>query len=216
MRSREMNLESVIEGICVKRQAVARDQSLLVGVSGIDASGKGFVTAKLSDKLGFKGFNVAVINSDGWLNLPRVRFADTDHGLHFYENALRLDEMFERLILPLKQNRLIDITTDLAEETATEFREHNYLFHDIEIILLEGIFLFKKPYADLFDLRIWVDCSFETAMIRAIKRAQEGLTTDKTTAAYDTIYFPAQRLHFLLDSPQSASDLILQNDEKAA
>lgn len=208
-----MELRDLTNAILSKRCEIPITESLLVGISGMDASGKGFITSKLAEQL--SAFKVAVVNADGWLNLPHVRFSDEDHGRHFYENALRLDAMFKRLILPLKQSRSINITADLAEETATEFREHNYLFDDIDIILLEGIFLFKKPYADLFDLRIWVDCSFETALSRAIVRSQEGLPTEETIAAYSTIYFPAQRLHFWLDSPREVSDLILQNDEKA-
>lgn len=200
--------------IIVKRRECNPARALLVGISGIDASGKGFVVSNLVELLA--QFNVAVINADGWLNLPHVRFGDADHGRHFYENALRLDEMFERLILPLKQNRSINITTDFTEETATEFRPHNYVFDNIDIILLEGIFIFKRQYADLFDLKIWIECRLETATSRAIARSQEGLTKDETIAAYERIYFPAQRLHFRLDSPQTASDLIFQNDVNAA
>lgn len=198
--------------IIVKRRECNPACALLVGISGIDASGKGFVVSRLAEQLA--DFNVAVISVDGWLNLPHVRFSDADHGRHFYENALRLDDMFERLILPLRRNRSINITANFAEETVAEFRPHNYLFDNIDIILLEGIFLFKKPYADLFDLKIWVDCDFGTAMRRAIARSQEGLTKEETIAAYERIYFPAQRLHFRLDSPQAASDLIFQNDNK--
>lgn len=207
----------LINAILSKRKQIPVEQSLLVGISGIDASGKGLVANKLAERL--SAFSVAVINADGWLNLPHVRFsrhADADHDRHFYENALRLDEMFERLILPLKQNRSINLTADYAEETATEFRAHSYVFDDIDIILLEGIFIFKPSYVDYFDLKVWVECSFETAMKRAITRSQEGLTEAETITAYESIYFPAQRLHFRLDSPQTASDLILQNDEKAA
>lgn len=189
---------------------------MLVGISGIDACGKGYVTAKLSQELELKGFSVAVINADGWLNLPHVRFGDRAHGVHFYENALRLDEMFEQLILPLRLNRSIDITADFVDETATEFRPHKYIFQNIDIVLIEGIFLFKKPYGDNFDLKIWIDCSVEAAMTRAVARSQEGLPPDQTIAAYEKIYFPAQRLHFERDLPLAAADLIVQNEKETA
>lgn len=212
-----MNVDELTNRIAQLRSKIPKRQAALVGISGIDASGKGFVTKKLAEQL--PGFKIAVINADGWLNLPNVRFtqsAGANHGRHFYENALRLDEMFERLILPLKQNRSISITADFAEETAVEFRPHHYDFRDIDIILLEGIFLFKPEYLDYFDLKIWVECSFETAMGRAIERSQEGMTADETVTTYEAIYFPAQRLHFRLDSPREVSDLILQNDEKVS
>lgn len=204
-----MELRDLTNAIRSKRCEISVTESLLVGISGIDAGGKGHVASRLADEL--RDVNVGVINVDGWLNLPHVRFSDEDHGHHFYENALRLDEMFERLILPLKQKRSINITADLAEETATEFRPHNYVFDDIDIILLEGIFLFKRQYADLFDLKIWVECSFETAMKRAVARSQEGLSSIETIAAYEKIYFPAQRIHNELDSPKFTSDIIFLN-----
>jgi uridine kinase len=212
-------IRELVSSISSRCHKLNRSRALLVGMSGIDASGKGFVSKELADLLETKNLTVAQINADGWLNLPHVRFSQhrhVDHGHHFYENALRLDEMFERLILPLKQNRSINLTADFAEETAADFRPHNYVFNDIDIILLEGIFLFKPSYVDYFDLKVWVECGFETAMKRAIRRSQEGLTEVETVTAYESIYFPAQRLHFLLDSPQRASDLILQNDEKPA
>lgn len=204
-----MELRDLTNAIRSKRCEISVTESLLVGISGIDAGGKGHVASRLADEL--RDVNVGVINVDGWLNLPHVRFSDEDHGHHFYENALRLDEMFERLILPLKQSRSINITADLAEETATEFRPHNYVFDDIDIILLEGIFLFKRQYADLFDLKIWVECSFETAMKRAVARSQEGLSSIETIAAYEKIYFPAQRIHNELDSPKFTADIIFLN-----
>lgn len=195
--------------VVAARREIDASLALLVGISGIDASGKGLVTSKLAEQLG--GLNVAVIGVDRWLNLPHVRFGDADHARHFYGNALRLDDMFERLILPLRYNRSINIMADCAEETADEFRSHNYKFDDIDLILLEGIFLFKKPYVDHIDLTIWVDCSFETALKRAIDRSQEGLSPDETIAAYEKIYFPAQRFHNDLDSPQLSADIIFSN-----
>lgn len=186
-------------------------KSLLVGISGIDASGKGYVTAKLSVSLTTRGINIAVINIDGWLNLPSVRFDPADLAGNFYRRGIRMEEMFRRLLLPLKDGRSIYLEADHADETATEYRKHIYDFRDIDVILLEGIFLFKREYASVHDLRIWIDCDFDTALRRAIARSQEGLSPDATADAYRTIYFPAQRLHFRIDRPRNTADLIYSN-----
>ena len=77
---------------------------------------------------------------------------------------------------------------------------------------MEGIFLFKQAYRSLFDLAIWVDCSFPTALARALERSQEGLPPARTIAAYGTTYFPAQVIHFNQDNPRAAADLIYDND----
>lgn len=122
--------------------------------------------------------------------------------------------MFETLILPLKQNRGIDLRMDYTEETATSYREHRYQFQETDVILLEGIFLLKQSFRHHFELACWVECSFETALARAIKRCQEGLPPRETIHAFTTIYFPAQRIHFARDAPQSSADLILPNENE--
>ncbi len=206
-------MNKIVSGILSKRLKVPIEQSLLVGISGIDAGGKSFIAAKLTEAIRLKGFNVATINIDGWLNLPPVRFDKTNAAENFYENAIRFDEMFEKLILPLKINRSIKLIADLTEETATEYRKHEYFYENVEILLLEGIFLFKKEFRELFDLKIWVECPFEIALQRAIARSQEGLSTEETIKSYKTIYFPAQKIHFARDFPQTFADLVYNNDK---
>jgi uridine kinase len=67
-------------------------------------------------------------------------------------------------------------------------------------------------FVDHFDFKIWIDCSFKTALERAVTRSQEGLSATQTIKAYNDIYFPAQRIHFEKDTPQKAADLIVAND----
>jgi uridine kinase len=76
---------------------------------------------------------------------------------------------------------------------------------------LEGIYLLKRAFRSHYDLAFWVECPFETALIRALRRGQEGLPPDETIRACQTIYFPAQYIHFALDAPQSSADAIVNN-----
>jgi len=187
------------------------EQALLAGISGIDASGKGHITGRLAELL-MPTLNVAVISVDGWLNLPHIRFSENDPGRHFYHHALRLGEMFDRLVLPLKRDRRIDLTYDHTDETADASRPELIVLNDIDIILLEGIFLFQPHYLSYFDVTVWIECSFETALERAISRSQERLSPEETIKAYETIYFPAQRVHIETDRPQTNAEITLSNN----
>jgi uridine kinase len=162
------------------------------------------------------GANAAGINIDGWLNLPHVRFGKKRPEEHFYRSAIRFDEMFERLVLPLKANRTYRVEFDFAEETATSFRRQTYDFRDVDVAVVEGIFLLKIEHRKHFDLSFWVDCTFETAMERALSRRQEALSDEETRRAYETIYFPAQRIHFTRDNPRKAAGAIVRNDWRLA
>lgn len=208
-----INPDAAVEMIVAEWKAKSDRQALLVAISGIDGSGKGYIAAKIAEQLTQKDLRVATVNIDGWLNLPHLRFSVSHPAEQFYHYAFRFDELFAQLIMPLRDRRSIDLEIDFTEETAMDYRRHRYQFHAIDIILLEGIFLLRRSLQPNYDVSFWIDCRFETALKRAIARSQEGLSLADTTAAYETIYFPAQRLHFAQDQPRSAATAIIHNDE---
>lgn len=204
----------VLEMIVAARRRVGANRSVLVAITGIDASGKGHIAAQLAGALATGGTRVAVLSVDGWLNLPRKRFDKARPAEHFYRHALRLDEMFSQLVLPLRDRRSIDVEAEFAEETATEYRRHRYELDDVDVVLLEGIFLLKRAFQRHHDLSFWIECTFETALERALARKQEGLSDDETREAYRTIYFPAQEIHLARDEPRSAATAVLVSDPR--
>jgi uridine kinase len=206
------DLDEVTRQIVKRRATVPETRCVVVGVSGIDGCGKGYIASQLEARLALHGVTPAILNVDGWLNLPERRFNQSDPAENFYQNAIRFDQFFMDLIMPLRERRSIHLIADFTEETASQYRKHTYNFTAVSVIVVEGIFLFKRQYRTHFDLAIWIDCSFPTALARAIDRAQEGLSPAKTIAAYETIYFPAQRIHLSRDNPRENADLIFEND----
>jgi uridine kinase len=206
-----MELDQVKEHILAMRNKMPVQRAMLTGISGIDAAGKGYIASQLANRLSGE-LKVAVINADGWLDLPSVRFAGPDPALSFYGNGFRFDEMFDELVIPLRNTRKVDLVADHLAETAISFIPYHYTFDDIDVILLEGIFLFRPAYVDRFDLRIWIECTSDKALERAIERSQEGLESEETIRAYERIYFPAQALHFNLDRPKDAADIVVDNN----
>ena len=206
------SIDEVVRKILERRANIPITRCLLVGISGIDGCGKGYVARQLEACLALHGVIPAIVNVDGWLNLPERRFDQSYPAENFYENAIRFDQFFTQLVIPLRDRRNVHLVADFTEETASQYRKHTYDFKDVSVILVEGIFLFKREYRTHFDLAIWVDCSFPTALARAIDRAQEGLSAAKTIAAYETVYFPAQRIHLNHDNPRENADLIFEND----
>jgi uridine kinase len=172
------------------------------------------VTARLAEALEAAGLRVAVTNVDGWLRLPDERFDPANPAENFYRNAIRFEEMFERLILPLRDRRSIHWEADFTDETDLSYRKHTYAWEDVDVILLEGIYLLRRDLLGPYDWTIWIDCTFESALERAVARNQEGLGPEATIRAYRTIYFPAQEIHFERDGPREAADLVVVNDPR--
>lgn len=207
-----IGIDQINRAILERRAAIPDTRSLIVGVSGIDGCGKGYLAAQLQARLALHGVTPALLNVDGWLNLPEKRFDPVAPAENFYMNAIRFDQFFSELVVPLRDRRSISLVMNFVEETASQYRKYTYEFKDVSVVLVEGIFLFKPQYRKYFDLAIWIDCSFSTALARAIDRAQEGLSPANTIAAYETIYFPAQRIHLSKDKPRENADLIFEND----
>ena len=109
-------LQSVVDEILHARSLIPSQRSVLTAITGIDGSGKGYVTARIVDALQTKGVRAAAINIDGWLNLPNRRFDARNPAEHFYLHAIRFQEMFAQLILPLQDHRPLRIVADYAEE----------------------------------------------------------------------------------------------------
>jgi uridine kinase len=209
-----VDINTTVERIFARRSRVPAQESMLVALSGIDASGKGYLTERIVAALQENDMSAININMDGWLNLPSRRFNREHPAEHFYHHAVRFEEMFDQLILPLKKERSICVEADLVQETSIDYYRHTYNYQDVDVIILEGIFLLKQAFQKFYDLSIWVECSFETALERALQRGQEGLPLAETIWAYENIYFPAQRIHFSLDDPRMAADEILINDPR--
>ena len=133
------------------RRQLRSDRALLVAISGIDSSGKGYCSELMKQNLEGAGFKTALIHADGWLNLPNIRFGTPNPARHFYEHAFRFDEMFRSLLVPLRDRRSVSLTFDFAEETATDYRKEQVAYNDIDIVLVECIFLLKKDLRSQYD-----------------------------------------------------------------
>jgi uridine kinase len=209
-------IEAALEEIVAARRRVPTSRSVLAAVSGIDGSGKGFVSAEIVRALEARGYRVAGINIDGWLNLPQVRFSEENPAEHFYRHAIRFEALFSELLIPLRDRRSVRVESDFAEETATTYRKELWAFDDVDVIVVEGIYLLKRELRSHHDVSFWIDCSFATALERALARGQEGLPPEDTIRAYRTIYFPAQEIHFTSDEPRAAATAVIPNDPRLA
>lgn len=204
-------MQELIETITSKRGDIPADKSMLVAVSGIDGSGKGYITNKLVAALNRQGVRAVSINIDPWLTLPEQRFNAENPGEYFYHHAFVFEDLFQQLVLPLQQQRSLYLETTLTGQFGTPFTQV-YDFQDVDVIVLEGIFLLKRSLIPYYDFKVWIECSFETALKRALQRNQENLSPEEIIRDYDTIYFAAQKFHFAVDSPKLKADYIYPND----
>jgi uridine kinase len=187
------------------------DEAALVAITGIDGSGKGWLAAQVARALEAKGVRTGVIGIEPWQNPRTVRLSEAHPGPHFLEHAIRWDALFGSLIDPLRRARSIQISARLIDTAADRHFLQFYEFRDIDVILLEGIFLLKRELRERYDQAWWIDCPPDAAHRRAVERGQGHRSPEQAMADYERIYLPAQRYHLAVDSPVAAADGIFLN-----
>ncbi len=206
------NLENLFQNVLLAKSRHRTKRLFTVAISGIDASGKGYISKQLQRRYECEGYRIANINIDPWQNPLPVRLKRENPAENVYENIFRWNGFFEQLIFPLQKNKSICLETKGIQTEADIYFPLVYDLMDIDILLVEGIFLFKKKYLAIYDYRIWVECSFQTGLKRAIARNSEKLTEEQLTHDYNTYYYPAQLYHFKKDDPVANADIIFLNE----
>ncbi len=158
----------------------------VVAVSGIDGAGKGWLCDQLVAAPALAAARITVVRVDDWRTEPAERFAGPDWGRRFYERSYRWDEMRANALEPARRGA--------------------------DLVLFDGIFALTNERRGWFDLSVWVERSFETALSRALQRNQEGLSPEALRDEYERVYWPAQRLHMERDRPAEHADWVFEND----
>jgi uridine kinase len=209
--SLRLALRTVAHAICAAAPGV-RPRALLVALSGIDGSGKSSLAIRLAARLETQGLRVALIGIDPWQHPQTVRFGSKDPGRHFYAHAIRFEALFAELLQPLAASRSIHLQTPGIRTARDVYEPLEYRFDDVDVVLLEGILLLQPRFAPCYDLTLWVECSFATALRRALARNVERLPVARLRSDYARIYHAAQRHHLLADEPRQRADYIIPND----
>jgi uridine kinase len=185
----------------------------IIAISGIEGGGKRSLTEKVAKALQLEGISVAIVHTDDWEACEKVRFNVMNSPEEYYLNAYRLDEMVEQLILPLKL--FGSVKTFVQLEDVLNPRRVDYNFENIEIILIEGVYLLQSAYLELYDYSIWVKSDFDAAFERlkgplffGIEQSQQALVN-----LFEGLIKPAAQYHIFVDDPQEKADSVYIEQE---
>ncbi|KMP29740.1 MULTISPECIES: uridine kinase family protein [Bacillus] len=157
-----MGLNKILEQIRVK----SVEQSLLIiGIDGCGGAGK----STLANKIKSKFSTVTIVHMDDFY-LPSAQIVNE----HPTNKSVGADFDWKRLLQevldPISKGvegcyKRYDWETDSLAET------HNV--PAIGIVIIEGVYATRQELAEMYDLKIWVNCPRETRIKRGIARDGE-------------------------------------------
>lgn len=183
----------------------------IIAISGIEGGGKRALSEKIANALTLEGVRVAVIHTDDWEAAESVRFNVMNSPEEYYLNAYRFDEMFEQLVLPLKL--FGSIKTSVTLDDVSNPRTVEYNFQDIEIIIIEGVYLLQESYLDLYDYTCWVESDYDAAFARLVGQSNVEQSQQALVNLFELLIKPAGQYHISTDDPQSNAKSIYIEQE---
>ncbi len=185
------------------------NRPFVVGITGIDSSGKTEFTGALAGYLAARNRRVQVINLDDFHNPREVRYAGDDPADNYYRRSFNIQAVIDNLLAPLRAKGRHSVTLKLLDLATNYYtNERKYSFDPDTIVLFEGVFLFREELARYLDLKIFLDIPFEESKDRAKARDPE-----EVYSKYDDKYLPAQARYLEEYPPQKVGDIIIDNTD---
>ncbi|MES9515127.1 uridine kinase [Rhodococcus erythropolis] len=186
----------------------------VVGLSGIEASGKSTIADELADGISTSGHDVVTIHGDEFSTAKAVRNNNPDAVRGYLEDAYDYSILSSRVLVPLRSAEVSDISYVSTDPETDESVVTKARVPDRAIVLVEGVLLFRGLMRDQFDLRIWVETSFDESLRRAKVRPRDVSyygTAEAIVSRYESRFHPAQRIHLRDDRPQLTSHVIVRS-----
>lgn len=158
-----MELNKILERIQVKS---TEQLLLIIGIDGCGGAGK----STLANKIKSKFSTVAIVHMDDFY-LPSSQIVNE----HPTNKSIGADFDWKRLLQevldPISNGiegcyKRYDWETDSLAETHT--------VPAIGIVIIEGVYATRQELAEMYDLKIWVNCPRETRIKRGIARDGEA------------------------------------------
>ena len=192
-----------------------RGEILRVAVDGIDCAGKTMLADELMPLVEDRGRPVIRASLDGFHNSSHVRYArgrESPEG--YYLDSFNYQGLVDKLLLPLSQggdHRYIEAIFDYRKDEPVELQPKEA---DPEaVLLLDGVFLLRPELLSFWDLKIFLDISYEESMKRAIVR--NGGVGSKVEDLYLRRYIPGQKLYMIHSAPKRKTDILIDNNVPA-
>jgi uridine kinase len=192
------------------------DSPLRVGIDGIDAAGKTHLANELASLLTQSGRTVILASIDGFHNPKHVRYQRGPYSPegYYYDsfNYEILKEVFLNPLEPGGNRKYRAAVFDFKTDSETQNKE--LMAGDTDILIFEGVFLFRPELVQYWDFKIYVDIDFQTSIDRALVRDIDLLGDRREILKrYQERYIQGQQIYLESVKPITIADMIIDNND---
>ncbi len=183
-----------------------------VGIDGVDGAGKTYLADELADAISDR--NVIRASIDGFHHPKEHRYQKGRLSAEgYYKDSFNNQALIDSLLEPLGpsgnleyRKAVFDYRTDSIVDAPLEQAKSN------DVLIVDGVFLFRPELQDYWDIKIFVDVPFEVTIPRAIERYADG-DEEETRKHYRERYVPGQEIYFRESFPKEKADIVIENED---
>ena len=201
----------IFEKILAEIKTKKNDKAFVVGISGIDTSGKTKFAEALRKFLISKNYRVQTINLDDFHNPKKVRYSGDNQADNYYNKSFNIKTIVEKLLIPIHQKSIFSAKLTLLNLHTDKYEiEKEFSFDQDTIVIFEGVFLFRKELSPYIDYKVFIEVPFEESKHRAEVR-DVPIYGEEVLKKYDEKYLPAQKKYLDESPPSKIADMIIDN-----
>lgn len=188
---------------------------LIVGINGIDTSGKTYLSKIIEKELKILGYPVQVIHVDDFHNPIPIRFSGKDQLDDYYNFSFDFEKLVDEILEPIKREHKLSKTLTHLNLATDKFEiEKLYEVSTNTIVILEGVFIFKDEIRKYLDYTIFIQISKREMNKRAFERDANTIGSEESVMFdYENKYFPTQQKYLALFPPEVYANIIINNND---
>ncbi len=189
------------------------ESARVVGINGVDTSGKTVFAQALAEFIAARGQPVTLIHGDDFHHPRAIRNQDADPVRGYIAHAFNLPLLEAELLAPARRGELVDKTLTLLDLDCDTFTlTRRYVIRPDTVVLVEGVLLFRPSIDAYFDLRIFLHVPFDEVLRRVALRDVPRYGPS-IVERYHTRYIPAQQWYLETYRPKERSDFVVDNTD---
>lgn len=185
----------------------------IIGINGVDTSGKTMLTHEFSRFLCALGVKNQIIHIDDFHNPSSIRSQGENEIDAYLKNAFDYPKLIQEVLDPITTDAYFDKTITCLNLDTDKYEVPVTLSITPDtIVLIEGVLLFRPPLDHYFDMKIFIDISFEEVLRRARQRDVPKYG-EAFLQKYDKKYIPVQKYYLNKFQPQAICDIVIDNED---
>ena len=171
------------------------DTPFIIGINGIDTSGKSQFAKSFKSYLEEKGQKVQIIHIDDFHNPREIRYSGDNELENYFFKSFNIKKLVDGLLNPIKKSRFLQEKLSLLNLQTDKYDIiRNYSIDKDTLVILEGVFLFREEIEPYLDYKVFIEIPMELCKERALHR-DVPLYGEDVLKKYDTKYIPTQKYY---------------------